>query len=57
MFLKRSTMGKLNVLQLLDSGELAIDQGGVGQRPEMFSGLELGRVGREEEQVDMLRDA
>ena len=36
---------------------MAIDQRGVGQRPEMFSRLEFRGIGRQQEQMDMRRDA
>ncbi|HEU0026644.1 MAG TPA: hypothetical protein VFQ25_05965 [Ktedonobacterales bacterium] len=36
---------------------MAVDQAGVGQRPEMLRGLEFGRVGRQEDQMDMVGHA
>ena len=33
---------------------MAVDQAGVGQRPQVLGGLQFGRVRREEEQVDMV---
>ena len=36
---------------------MPIDQHGIGERPQMLCRLELGRVGRQEEQMDMVRDA
>ncbi|HEV8190845.1 MAG TPA: hypothetical protein VGP82_05090 [Ktedonobacterales bacterium] len=47
----------LGVFELIDGGEMAVGQGGIGQRPQMLSRLELGRIRREEEQVDMVRHA
>ena len=47
----------LGVFQLLDAGEMPIDQHGIGERPQMLCRLQLGRVGRQEEQVDMVRHA
>ena len=47
----------LSVLQVLDTGEMAVRQGGVGQRPEMLGGLQLRRIRRQEQQVDMVGDA
>ncbi len=44
----------LHVLQFVDGGEVAVDERGVGERPQMFGGLQLRRVGRQEEQVDVL---
>jgi hypothetical protein len=57
--LEAGAVGKLSVFQLLNRGELAVDQAGVRQRPEVLGRLELRRVGRggqEEEQMDMLGD-
>ena len=34
---------------------MLVDQGGVGQRPEMFGGLQFGRVRRSELQMQMVR--
>jgi hypothetical protein len=50
-------VGKLSVLQILDRGELAVDQAGICQRPEVLGRLELGRVRREKQQMDMLGHA
>ena len=33
---------------------MPIDESGVGYRPQMLSGLQLGRVGRQKEQVNVL---
>lgn len=33
---------------------MAVGQHGIGQRPEMLGGLKLGRVGGQEEQIDVL---
>jgi hypothetical protein len=52
--LQGSAAGKLSIFELLDGGELPIDNGGIGERPEMLSGLELGGVGRQKQQMDML---
>ena len=49
--------GALDVFELLDTGKGAIDQAGVGQQPEVFGGLQLGRVRRQKEQMDMIRHA
>lgn len=40
VLLQLSAVGELRVLQVLDGGELAVDEAGVGQRPQM-----LGAVG------------
>ena len=36
---------------------MAIDQDGIGERPQMLSGLEFGRIRRQEEQVDVVGHA
>jgi len=53
--LQRDAALRLGVLQLLDSGEVPIDQHRVCQRPQVFSRLQLWRVRRQEQQVDILR--
>jgi hypothetical protein len=55
--LQRRTARRLGVLELLDGAELPVHQHGVGQPPEMLGRLELGRIGREEQQMHMLRHA
>jgi hypothetical protein len=40
--LERDAPSKLGVFQALDAGKALIDQDGIGQRTEVFSGLELG---------------
>ena len=37
--LEGGAAGKLRIFQVLDGGEMLVDQRGVGQRPEMLSGL------------------
>jgi len=44
----------LGIFELVDGGEVPIDQHGVRQRPQMLGGLELGRIRREKQQVDVL---
>jgi hypothetical protein len=34
---------------------MAIGQRRIGERPQVLCGLELGRVGRQEQQVEMVR--
>ena len=46
--------GELHLFELLDAREVAVDQDRVGERPQVLSGLQLGRIGRQEEQVHML---
>jgi hypothetical protein len=36
----------LSDLQVVDRGEMAVGECGVGQRPEVFGRLELGRIRR-----------
>ena len=47
----------LGIFELVDGSEVAIDQHGVRQRPQMLGGLELGRIRRKQQQVDVLGDA
>jgi hypothetical protein len=44
----------LYLLELVERGEMPVDEDSIGEWPEMFGGLEFGRIRREEEQVDML---
>src|SRR5260221_5935520 len=55
--LQGDTARGLDVFQLVDAGEVAIGQDGVGQRPQVVSGLQLGGVGRQEEQEHVLGHA
>lgn len=54
--LQRHTALSLGIFEFINGGEVAIGQRGVGQRPEVFSGLQLGGIGGQEEQVEVLRD-
>ena len=54
--LQRDAALGLGVLQRLDGGEVPVDQHGVGERPQMFGRLQFGGMGRQKEQMDMLRD-
>jgi len=47
----------LDVFQVVDRGEVPIGQYGIGERPKMFGRLQLRRIGRKEQQVDVLRHA
>lgn len=47
---------KLCVFELLDAGEMAVDQGGIGESPKMLSGLQFRGIRRQEEQVDVVGD-
>jgi len=54
--LQGDTACGLSVLEIVDRGEMPVGQDGVGERPEMLGGLQLGRVRRQEEQMHMLGD-
>src|SRR5258706_8172442 len=45
----------LRVLEVVDRGEMAVEQGGVGERPEVLGRLEVRRIRRQEEQINVLR--
>ena len=55
--LEGDTAGGLGILQIIDRGEMAIGQCGVGEWPEMFGRLEFRRIRRQEQQVNMLGNA
>lgn len=55
--LERDAACGLGVLKIVDTGEMTVGQGSVGERPGMLGGLQLGRVQGQEQQMDMLRDA
>src|SRR5260221_11026106 len=46
----------LRVLEVVDRGEMAGEQGGGGERPEVLGRLELRRIRREEEKINGFRD-
>lgn len=48
-------MGELRLFEVLDAREMAVVEGRVGEWPEVFGWLELWRVGRQEQQVDVVR--
>ena len=52
--LEDNTAGGLRVLQLLDRGKMAVDEDGIGERPQMFRRLKFGRVRWQEQQVDVV---
>lgn len=54
--LQGGAAGKLGVLQRLDAEEMLVDQGVVGEWPEVFGRLQLGGIGRQEQQMNVLRD-
>jgi len=55
--LETGAVGELDVFELVDTFKLAVDEWLVGERPEMFSWLQFGRRGRQEEPVDVIRHA
>ena len=57
MVLERNAALGLGLFDVVDAGEAAVGEHGVGQRPEVFSGLQLGRIWRQEEQVDVFQHA
>lgn len=53
--LEGDTAGGLGILQVVDRGEMPIGQRGVGEWPEMFSGLQFWGVGWQKQQVEVIR--
>ena len=47
----------LDVFEFVDAGEMPVGQHRVGQRPQVLRGLQLGGVGRQEQQMDVLGHA
>lgn len=45
---------ELNGLQLVDVGEMPIDQRRIGELPQVFTRLEFGRVGRQKQQMHLV---
>jgi hypothetical protein len=54
--LERRTAGGLNVFELVDGGNVAIHQDGIGQGPEVLGRLEFRGIGREQMQKDVVGD-
>jgi hypothetical protein len=52
--MERDAALRLGLLQVRDGGEVAVGQRGVGEPPQVLGRVELGRVGRQEEQMEML---
>src|SRR5258708_39660491 len=52
--LEGGAAGELSVFEVLDAGEVLIDEGGIGQRPEMLSRLQFRGIGRQKEQMHMV---
>ena len=55
--LQGDTPRELRLLEILDCGEMAVDERRVGQRPQVLGGLQLGRERGQEEQMEVLGDA
>lgn len=47
----------LRFFQLVKVDEVPVDEHGIGERPEMFGGLQLGGIRRQEEQMHMVGHA
>ena len=56
LLLEDNTALRLGSLQVIQALEMAIGEGLVGQRPQPLAGLEFGRVGRQEKELDTCRD-
>lgn len=52
--LEGNTARGLGIFEGVNRGEMPIGQRRVGQRPQVLGGMELRRIGREEQQMDML---
>lgn len=57
LLLERDAASELGVFQVLDGGEMLVDETRVGQRPQMLGRLQLGGVVREKEQVHVVGHA
>lgn len=55
--LERHAARRLRVFEVLDGSEVAIDQHRIGQGPQMLGRIELGGIGWQEEQMDVVGDA
>jgi hypothetical protein len=53
--LEHSTALKLHRLELIEIAEMAIDQGGIRELPQVLGRLKFGRMGGQEEQMNVLR--
>jgi len=52
--LQGDTALALSVFQLLNAGEMAIEERRIGERPQMFRRLQFGRIRRQKEQVEVV---
>src|SRR5215469_7311195 len=55
LLLKSGASSELRFLQVLDAGDVLVAERGVGQWPEVFNWLQFGRMGRQKEQVHVVR--
>ena len=55
LLLERQAAGSLGIFEFLDVGEVAVDERGIGQGPQMLGGIEFGGIGQQEQQMDVLR--
>ncbi len=55
--LERGAVRELGIFEILTAGEVLVDQRRIGQWPQVFSGLQLGRGRGQKEQMDMLGHA
>src|SRR5258708_20775531 len=53
--LQRGAMRQLGVFEVLEAGEVLIDQHAIGEGPEMLAGLAFGGIRWQEEQAAVLR--
>ena len=54
--LQADTACHLDIVQLLEVAEMAVDQWRVGERPQVFRRLHFRRVGRQKGQVNVVRN-
>jgi len=52
--LEGGAAGELGVFEVLDAGEVLIDEGGIGQRPQVLRRLQFRGIGRQKEQMHLL---
>lgn len=54
--LEGRTTGKLCVLSVVNGRKVLVNEGSIGQWPEAFCWLQLGRIWGQEDQMDVLGD-
>jgi hypothetical protein len=52
--LEHDTACRLRVFQLLNRDKMAVDERGIGERPQMFRRLQFRRIRRQKQQVDVI---